>query len=70
MSLLDTAKKTVIVTRKQREIGVDHIELVLAWLKGEVTLKQCEVAEGQKNFEGRASLYLKEAYRAGRISIK
>lgn len=70
MSLLEKAQK-VTFQLKGRSISPDHCELAIAWLKGEVTTKQCEVALGKKGgIDSPMAHWIKEAYRRGDVKVK
>ena len=74
MSLLDTALKVPSNRNNKGGITPEHIELALAWMKGEIGLKQVSVALNQNPKAGHGlysiAIYLREAYRKGNLTIK
>ncbi len=74
-TLLEKALKEPVSRRTIRHVVTDeHVDLVFAWLKGEVTPKQVCVAMGldieQGNYQRFFANYLREAYRMGRLILK
>jgi len=72
-TLLQRAK-AVKVNSRHRVISDEYIDLALAWIRDEIGLTQVNVVLGKKR-EGGNSLYgiavwLREAYRNGKIIIK
>lgn len=70
MNLVEKAKAISFTPKGKREITVDEVELAVAWLKGEVTTKQCEIATEKGGFETRVGRLLKDGYRRGIVMTK
>lgn len=67
MSLVEKAKGITLMQKNRREVSPDHVELAIAWLKGEVTTKQCEIALSRKGIEGSMAVWLRDGYREGKV---
>ena len=73
-TLLDTAKKIQGRDKKREEISKQHVEIALAWLKGEITTGQyCGAITGKKR-TSYAKLYavalaLRQAFTDGLIKL-
>lgn len=73
-TLLEQAKKIKSADKKREEISKQHIEIALAWVKGEITTGQYCGAVTGKQRTSYAKLYsvalaLRQAYAEGLIKI-
>jgi len=73
-TLLEKAKKLEIRKLKKIEVTEEHLELGLAWMKGEITLSQMNRVLGENKRSGNGlyavAVWLREAYKQGKIKIK
>lgn len=73
-TLLEQAKEIKIRTRTYKKIEDEEIELALAWMKDEITIKQLNGVSLKLKSSGnalyRVAIVLKEAYRKGKLVIK
>lgn len=69
-SLLEKARSIPQRRAVSDAITEEHIEAALAYIAGEVTLKQLAVALNDKNIYTKMLAWLKEAHRRGYLVIK
>ena len=72
-TLLEKAKSIVIKTHVGRKVSEEELDLILAWIKGDVQLQQVAGALGKSKKTGNTlyylATYLKNAYRQGMIRV-
>ena len=69
-TLLQKAKDVPTKRWGAKAITDEHIELALAWLKGEIQLRQITETVGRGNVLYSVARWLREGYRKGKIIIK
>lgn len=73
LTLVEKAKSFHTTVRNSYKITDEHIELALAYLKGDVAMGQAKRALNIKSGNGfycQALIFLREAYKRGRLQIK
>jgi len=73
-TLLQKAKEVKTHKKGRLVVGNEEIELAFAWLRDEVDLRQMSAVLGVSYTGGsslyRVSVFLKEAYKQGKLKIK
>jgi len=75
-TLLEKAKAVEVRQRNIAPPTDEEIELMFAWMKGDITLKQMNIAFGNNkgdkysgNILYRVAVWMREAYRQGKIKL-